>query len=407
VTASSVPFEHSAMWRDVQALTDNSLVHLDVEDLIEALLDRVQQQLRVDTATVLLLDGYGQELVATASRGLEEEVAQGVRLPLGRGFAGSVAARREPIQLASVDSSSVLNPILLERGIRSVVGVPMIAAGNLLGVLHVGSLRPRRFTENEVSLLQMAAERLALATQTRLAQLDRATTVALQRSLLPARQIEIHGFDAAARYVPGAQADVGGDWYDVFQLPSGHVGVVIGDVAGHGLRAAVVMGRIRSALRAYALETDDPADVLTRLDRKISIFEPGAMATAVYAVIAPGRDTMRLSIAGHPPPIIAMPGAPSRSVTVTPDMPLGTQAGRRRRITEATLPEGALMFLYTDGLVERRDAPMDAALAKLHGSVTAGPPESVCAHVMLTMIGDKPAADDVAILAIARSPQGV
>jgi serine phosphatase RsbU (regulator of sigma subunit) len=123
----------------------------------------------------------------------------------------------------------------------------------------------------------------ALATQARLVSIDRATTVALQRSLLPGRLGMIDGIDAAGRYVPGAEVGVGGDWYDLFALPSGRVGAVIGDVAGNGLQAAAVMSRIRSALRAYALESNDPADVLTRLDRKIQTFEPDAMATVIYA----------------------------------------------------------------------------------------------------------------------------
>lgn len=391
--------------RGVRAVTDTALAHLDVEDLIQELLGRIREQLRVDTATVLLLDPYGQELVATASLGLEEEVAQGVRLPVGRGFAGSVASTRAPVQLARVDETSVLNPLLIQAGVQSILGVPMIAAGHLLGVLHIGTFAPRQFTETEVRLLQVAAERVALATQTRMNQLDRATTVALQRSLLPARHIDMPGLDVAARYVPGAREGVGGDWYDVFTLPSGRVGVVIGDVAGHGLRAAVVMGRIRSALRAYALETDDPADVLSRLDRKISIFEPGAMATAIYAVIEPDLGAMKISTAGHPPPILAAPNEPARILTIDPDVPLGVRPGMPRRVVDVPLAVGELMLLYTDGLVERRTECLSDGLAKLCGIVAAGRAEAACARVMSAMIGTDQAQDDVAILAITRVTQ--
>jgi putative methionine-R-sulfoxide reductase with GAF domain len=392
--------------RGVQAMSDAALVHLDVEDLVQALLERIRDQLRVDTATVLLLDQYGQELVATASLGLEEEVTQGLRLPVGLGFAGKVASTRAPVQLDNVDRSRVLNPLLIERGVRSVLGVPMIAAGHLLGVLHVGTLQPRHFTEDEVKLLQLAAERVALATQTRLTQLDRATTVALQRSLLPARHITIPGLEVAARYVPGAREGVGGDWYDVFALPSGHVGVVIGDVAGHGLRAAVVMGRIRSALRAYALESDDPADVLCRLDRKISIFEPGAMATALYAVIAPDLASMTVSVAGHPPLVYAIPGEQPRVLNIEPDLPLGVRPESPRRKTTAPLSPGQVILLYTDGLIERRGTPLTDSLELLRGVVVAGPAETVCVRVMSAMIGGEAAVDDVAVLAISRTAAG-
>src|SRR5205814_10392110 len=136
----------------------------------------------------------------------------------------------------------------------------------------------------------------------------------------------------------GAGGGVGGDSYVLFALQAGHVGVVIGEVAGIGLRAAVVMGRIRSALWAYALETHDPADVLTRLDRKIQFFEPGAMATAAYGVIDPTGTTLTVSMAGHLPPILIE--ADGARVLATPgDLPLGAYPNARRRTTAAPLPE--------------------------------------------------------------------
>jgi phosphoserine phosphatase RsbU/P len=393
-----------AALRGVHAVTDTSLAHLEVEALVAVLLERVRAELSVDTATVLLIDPHGQDLVATASVGLEEEVTQGVRLPIGSGFAGTVAATRAPLQLMDLDRSSVLNPLLIEHGINSILGVPMIVAGQLVGVVHVGSLTQRDFTDEEINLLQVAAERMALATRARMSALDRAATVALQRSLLPAPHMSVPGLEFAARYVPGARSGVGGDWYDVFTLPSGHIGVVIGDVVGHGLRAAVVMGRIRSALRAYALETDDPAEVLFRLDRKITVFEPGAMATVLYAVIEPGLAAMRVSVAGHPPPVLATPSEPGQLTPLSPDVPLGVEPRTVRRSAKLEFPAGGLLLCYTDGLVERRGEPLNAGLERLCGQVKVGPAEEVCARVMSVMIGTEPVADDVAVLAIARTP---
>jgi putative methionine-R-sulfoxide reductase with GAF domain len=387
-------------------MTDTALSHLDAEDLVATLLARVREQLHVDTATVFLLDPYGQELLATSALGLEEEVAQGVRLQVGRGFAGAIAATRQARQLEHVEPSTVLSQILVERGISSVLGVPMIAAGDLVGVLHVGSLAPRRFTDDEVNLLQVAADRMAMATRARQTQLDRATTVALQRSLLPARQFAIDGFKVAARYVPGEDEGVGGDWYDAFRLPSGHVGVVIGDVAGHGLRSAVVMGRIRSALRAYALESHDPADVLSRLDRKISIFEPEALATVLYAVISPDHDRVMFSTAGHPPPILAEPGRTPTLVNLPVDLPLGVLPANARRVTEESLPPGTLLLVYTDGLVERRGEPIDGGIERLRQTVMSGDPETVCARAMSVMVGAGSATDDIALLAITHAQPG-
>ncbi|GAA5194639.1 SpoIIE family protein phosphatase [Rugosimonospora acidiphila] len=386
--------------RRLESVTDAGLSHLDVEHLLVELLERVREILEVDTAAVLLLDDSGQYLVATAARGIEAEVRQGVRLPVGQGFAGQIASLGRPVRIERVDQTKVVNPLLLEKGITSLLGVPMITSGRVVGVLHVGTLTPRAFTDDDVDLLQRVADRASLATQARVASIDRAATVALQRSLVPAALPVLAGLEVAARYVPGAQVGVGGDWYDLFALPSGHVGVVIGDVAGHGLRAAVVMGRIRSALRAYALESDDPADVLTRLDRKIQLFEPDAVATVAYAVIDPSLRRLTLSVAGHPPPVLAEPDRPARSIEVRADPPLGAYPDACRHNVTVPLSPGEVIFLYTDGLVERRTRPFHEGVAALLPAVTPEPVDQVCGRVMNALIGDESPADDVAVLAI-------
>ncbi|HEY2671705.1 MAG TPA: GAF domain-containing SpoIIE family protein phosphatase [Rugosimonospora sp.] len=386
--------------RRLESVTDAGLSHLDVEDLLVELLERVRELMHVDTAAVLLLDSSGQYLIATAARGIEEEVRQGVRIPVGRGFAGQVASLGRPVLLEHVTRTSVLNPLLIEKGIASLLGVPMIASGRVIGVLHVGTITHRRFTGDDVDLLQRVADRASLATQAKVASIDRSATVALQRSLLPASLPALDGLDVAARYVPGAQVGVGGDWYDLFTLPSGQMGLVIGDVTGHGLRAAVVMGRIRSALRAYALESDDPADVLIRLDRKIQHFEPDAVATAIYAVIEPTLQRMMVSVAGHPPPVLAGEDRSARLLDVAADMPLGAYPGAPRHTIEVPLVPGSVAFFYTDGLVERRDRPLHQGLGKLLDAVTSRPAEEVCAAVMRTLIRDETTTDDVAVLAV-------
>lgn len=140
----------------------------------------------------------------------------------------------------------------------------------------------------------MAADRAALAVQSLRSREDQAAALALQRSLVPSALPAVRGTEVAARYVPGS-GRVGGDWYDVFVLPSGELGMVVGDVAGSGLGAAVIMGRIRSAPRAYALEFPGPADVLVKLDQKMQYFEEGdVMATVSYAVLDPGSGQLRL-----------------------------------------------------------------------------------------------------------------
>jgi signal transduction histidine kinase len=147
----------------VQAVTDVALAHLELDDLFAVLLPRIRDILQADTCAVLLLDEHANELVARAAVGIEEEVERGVRIPFGRGFAGRIAAERHPVILPDVDHADVLNPLLREKGIKSMLGVPLIAAGDTLGVIHVGTLVPRRFTGEDVELLTLVADRVALA----------------------------------------------------------------------------------------------------------------------------------------------------------------------------------------------------------------------------------------------------
>ncbi|WP_329790941.1 GAF domain-containing SpoIIE family protein phosphatase [Lentzea sp. DG1S-22] len=389
--------------RVLDAVTDSALKEFDLDKLLEVLLERTRELLAVDTATVLLVDRGGAQLVARATTGLEEEVFQGTRVAVGKGFAGRVAQLREPVQIEHVDPSTVVNPLLWEHGLRALLGVPMIAEGELTGVLHVGSTTSRRFTDEEVDALQLVADRLAVAVYVDRTRSERAAATLLQESLLPASLPAPEGWDLAARYVAGAESGVGGDWYDVFELPGDRIGVVIGDVVGNGLRAAVVMGRLRSALRAYALEYLDPAQVLSKLDRKASHFEHNTMATVAYAIIDTATHRMTLAVAGHLPPVIAVPGEETRFASTHVGPPVGFDLGTSgRRSTGIDVPPDTLVVLYTDGLVERRGQDLDSGMEHLRQAVSAMEPEAACIQVMAAMVGDQPATDDIALVAIRR-----
>jgi len=403
VTARIDPGPIEDQLRAIQSITDAALSRLDDRELLAELLERTRDALQTDTAAVLLLDFASGQLIATAAAGLEEEVNQGVRIPVGRGFAGRIAAGHQPVILDHVDHTTVLNPILLAKGIQSMMGVPMVAAGRVIGVLHVGSLTSRRFTGREVELLQLAADRAAAAVQSMALQADRQAAAALQRSLMPTALPAVPGAELAARYIPGS-GGVGGDWYDVFTLPTGELCVVIGDVAGSGLPAAVIMGRMRSALRAYALETRDPAEVLSRLDRKIQHFEADAMATVLYAVIGPGLDRMDICLAGHFPPVIAYPGRPAELASVPVGLIIGVADPAPRPVTTLPIPPGALLCFYTDGLIERRGELIDDGLARLCRALTPQPADDACATVMQALAGGGPARDDIALLMVRRQP---
>jgi phosphoserine phosphatase RsbU/P len=389
--------------RRIEAVTDATLSRLDVPDLLDELLDRVVGLLEVDTAAVMLLDAHARQLVATAARGLQEEVDQGFRVSVGRGFAGRVAAERGPVVIAEVSPANVASPVLLGKGIRSLLGVPLFAGDDVIGVLHIGTLVPRRFTDSDVRLLQLVADRVSLAVQSRSHRGDQAAAAALQRSLLPERLPRVPGLDLAALYVPGHEFGVGGDWYDVFTLPSGWLGVVIGDVSGHGLASAVVMGRVRSALRAYALICDDPAQALSLLDRKIKHFEAGSLTTALYAMVNPGRTAVVVSVAGHLPPVIAEPDRPARVADLPIDPPLGVgRLPHPRRSTTLELAPGTAFVCYTDGLVERRGQIIDDGIERLRACAAAVAAETMCARA-LTATGAERPEDDAAMLVVRRA----
>jgi putative methionine-R-sulfoxide reductase with GAF domain len=393
------PGKEAEQLHRIQSVTEASLAHLEIDELLDTLLERTREILGADTAAVLLIDRGAGEMVATAAKGLEEEVRGGVRIPIGQGFAGRVAAEGKPVILGSVDHTTVRNPILLEIGIRSLLGVPLVADGGTIGVLHVGTLGSKSFTEQDAELLQLVADRAALVINTSVLKQERRVATALQRSLLP-RLPDISGLEIAARYIPGHARLVGGDWYDLFELPMGHVGAAIGDVVGHGLQSAIVMGRLRNALRAYALDANDPAAVLTRLDEMVAHFEADEMATVLYAVIHPDRRRMTCSAAGHPFPIIASPSGTAEMVDAHADPPIGSGAAVERSAVQVALPPGSTVYFFTDGVVERRGEHLDVGLERLRDTVTAGSPHHGCTRIVTRMMGDDQLDDDFAVLAL-------
>jgi anti-sigma regulatory factor (Ser/Thr protein kinase)/putative methionine-R-sulfoxide reductase with GAF domain len=386
--------------RRVQSVTDAALAHLAVEDLLDELLIRVKEALRTDTTAILLLDAEAGDLVARAAKGLEEEVEQNVRIPLGRGFAGTIAASRRPVILDDVDHTNVMNPILREKGIRSMLGVPLIVQGELIGVIHVGTLTPRRFTESDTRLLQLVADRVAMAIHVGLYERERAVAETLQRTFLPETLPTVVGTDFCARYIPASAAGVGGDWYDAFVLPNGLVVIAVGDVVGRGLRAASVMGRLRNALRAYALQGLDPMSVVSSLSTMIHFFDRDEMATLLYCTFDPSSRRLHVVNAGHLPPVLVGPSGPARFIDLPSAPPLGARRGFVPAETEVTLEPGTTVLFYTDGLVERRTNGLEERLEKLRAIMDANPPLDDLPEQLLEPLIEAEPQDDVAFLAV-------
>jgi hypothetical protein len=357
--------------------------------------------LAADAAAVLVCERGPGWLVAVASSGLEAAAYRGARIPMvAESFAARVVTERAPVIVDDLDDMRVRNPIMRRQRLRSLLGVPLVCGDTVVGVLQVGSLRRAHFAPDDVKPCERAATRACGAIGGLVAIADREAAIALQHSLNPAAVPQLPAADIAARYVPGA-GYVGGDWYDVFPLPDGRVCFVVGDVAGAGLPAAVIMGRMRSSLRSYALETSDPAEILRRLDRKIQYFEPGAMATVACVVATEDLSHCTVSLAGHPPPLLAAPGRGTQVADLPADLLISADDGAPRRTGTIRISPGALLCLYTDGLVERRDRTLDDGIAALMTCVAAGPADEVCEKIMDTMLY-KAASDDLTLLTVRR-----
>jgi len=263
----------------VQAVTDAALAHLEVNDLLQVLLPRIRDILETDTCAVLLLDEHTNELVARAALGIEEEVEQGVRIPLGAGFAGRVAAEARPM-LIDVDTYEIYNPILRQKGIKSMLGVPLVVQGFALGVLHVGTLTPRRFTRAEVDLLQIVAERVALA-------IERAR---LHEELVQLDQLKLNFVAIASHELRTPATSV----YGILKTLSDRGKELSDDVREELLEVGVEQGeRLRRLL-------EDLLD-LSRLDARAINVEPraivlkSALADVVHGAL-PAGDAVELDI---------------------------------------------------------------------------------------------------------------
>jgi sigma-B regulation protein RsbU (phosphoserine phosphatase) len=243
---------------------------------------------------------------------------------------------------------------------------------------------------------------VASAVQARRLAVESAAARLLERSLQPTRLPAVAGLRLAGRYVPAESGVIGGDWYDAFTVPSGDLWLVVGDVAGHGLNAAVVMGRVKSALRSYALTSSEPERVLELTDRKVQHFEIGTMVTVVCAVSTPPYEQFRICSAGHLPPVLAAPATETQLVELPTGPPLGTSPDVKRSAATVKMPSGGVLLLYSDGLVERRTEIIDEGLQRLRAATSAGLPDIVCRDVMHQLVGDTRTTDDIALLAAQR-----
>ena len=328
--------------------------------------------------------------------------------------------------------------------VQSTLAVPMVAHDTVVGLAQFARTKGSEpFGDRDRDLaVELAARAAVCIDNARLYRREHERALILQRSLLPPGDPEASGLDIACRYLPGNAAtgrpsEVGGDWFDVIELPGHRTALVVGDVMGRGLRAAVAMGELRTAVRTLAQLDLEPAEVLSQLDEIArGLGAPGGvrqatraarrpreadlsevyLATCVYAVYDSVTRRCTFANAGHLPPVLVEPGEPALMLDVPPGMPLGV-GGEPFEEVEVELPEGALLALYTDGLVESRDHPLDEGLQAFVGALTGPSPmasghppsatapradahpnlEDVCDHVLNTL-DTHHGEDDIALL---------
>jgi GAF domain-containing protein len=313
-------------------------------------------------------------------------------------------AQRAPVRLPAADLAEVFAEQDGYTDSEAAVVMPLLARGETIGTIAVAVTTGARRDRVQLDVLDVLAGRAALAIDNaRLFEQERGAAEVLQRSLLPRQLPAIANIEAAARYQPGGpRSEVGGDWYDLIRQPDGRVGLVMGDVMGRGIPAASVMGQLRNGLRVMALENREPAHVLDLLSRLLGSDPDSPLATLFYAVIDPVSRRATVANAGHVPPLL-LTGAAANFLEIAEHPPLGVPSGQPYGQEEIVLPAHAVLVLYTDGLIERRDRPLTdglAALARSARQVRTTDPDRLCDHLLQSLTGDNADEDDTAILAV-------
>jgi PAS domain S-box-containing protein len=290
---------------------------------------------------------------------------------------------------------------LLSRGVHTLMLVPLVARGVMLGMAaFCRAENPEPYDEDDLRLVSDLASRAAVhIDNARLYIREHTAAVTLQRSLLPRDIPPVPGLDIAYRYQPASQAaEVGGDWFDVIALDGGQVALVVGDVTGHGTHAAAIMGELRTTTAALARLGCPPGQIIAQLCRVVAVHGEEVGATCLYAVYDPASRRCRLTRAGHLPPALRHPGGAVEFLDLPGGVMLGVGQGDYP-VTDTDLPAGSVLALYTDGLIEQPGQDLSTGLSQLARALAAGParsPDQLCDSVLAST--GPHARDDIALL---------
>jgi len=399
----------------LQAVTAALAEALTPAQVAEVIVDQGVAALGAQAGAMSLLTDDGRTLELVRAIGYPDEfVERWQRTGVSTRVSAVEAIRtREPVFLESRDAlatrySTISGPwaILPDHGARAIL--PLVAGRNVLGVLSFLFPEPRPFLQDERAFIQTLARQCAQALErARLHERDHHVAETLQRAFLPAGIPELPGIRIAAAYTPTTtEASVGGDWYDVFRLPDGRVALSVGDVVGHGLTAATVMGQVRQSIRAAALEGYSPFKVLQQASSVLRLtYEIEGMATAVFGILDPASLIFAYSSRGHPPSVLAAPDGEVTTLELG-GLPLGVPDPNVPPVGVISIPPGSLLVLYTDGLIESTHNIEEgqAALAAAVRAELETPSENPARALFERLIPHGRSHDDVAILTVSVAP---
>lgn len=382
-----------------------------VEDVNAAIVERVFPLLGAAAGSIILADEDRRVLRAVGWYGLDEADAEKfAEFPLDSATPSSTAYRLG--RAVYVDDSDVAREMFPEvasvldhLGGHTAAAVPLTTAGARLGALSLTFPPDRVVSVGDRQFLDTAAAMAAQAImRARLLDVERQSIAALQRSLLPSAVPDVTGVSIAVRYLASnSTSEVGGDWYDVIPLPAGSVGLVMGDVEGHDLAAAALMGLVRSAVRAYALEEHPPSIVLARANTFLAGLGLGRIVTVAYAQLYPTERLITTVSAGHPALQVAAPSGEAFEVPTDLGPPLGvTETGMHWPETTSTVPAYSVLAMFTDGLVETREGDLEAAIAHLRDDLRAHRDTSAEDIADMLLAGRPESSHDDVALLVAR-----
>jgi GAF domain-containing protein len=404
---STLPTRAGALY-DLMRLAGTLTDTLGAEDVAERAADHIMPALGAQGFVLTVIEG--DRLRAVGHRGYRREAIEhfdgsasmDTAVPTAR-----AVSSRTPLFFTSPSDMEPYDPRIprLTRKAGWAV-LPLIASGRPVGCCVVSYEQPHSFTPDERALLISLAGLIAQALdRARLYDAKLRLAQGLQAALLPAALPQLPGLDVAARYLPATHGmDIGGDFYDLIQLDTTAVAAVIGDVQGHNVNAAALMGQVRTAVRATA--GTPPSHVLARTNRLLTGLDPELFTSCTYAHLDLTHHCARLATAGHPPPLLRHPDGHTETLELPPGLLLGIDPAAEYRTTEIPLPPGTVLALYTDGLIETPGTDPDDATAELADRLARARPGPLdtLADTLIRHPGPHPHSDDIALLLLRTQP---